>query len=407
MLPVMAITTAAGVATSTFSSMTYGTYVAQVRQDDTNGAVLAITIITFTILPCSVTNSTIVANPTSTLADGASTISVSTALIDALSRGVPNQTVQLTYNLSSGGTPTIMPATTPTDGNGVAVFSMNASATTTGTLTATINPGSPGSQVLAAHPTVSFRLPVSCKELHASNSSTSDGVYSIDANDGNGAFQVWCDMTNDGGGWTLALRVQSSTSVFRDFFNPLWTTSTPLNEAANINPTYDGDAKFASYAQLAGSEIRGCLKNTSSGLYGCKFYTYSTSTPQTLLSLFSTTPVGSDSSGKGLYFTEATPQSWLTMWGLSYANNTAGNPPGYAKVGLNIDDDQSCYQARVRFGLAMNNETTIYTLNDTAGFGASAYCASDCSPVESCWRVGAGLQAGATTYATQGTIWVR
>lgn len=52
----------------------------------------------------------------------------------------------------------------------------------------------------------------SCAQILAQVPDAADGVYSIDSDD-QGAFEVLCDMTTDGGGWTLIARFSNADNV--------------------------------------------------------------------------------------------------------------------------------------------------------------------------------------------------
>ena len=251
-------------------------------------------------------------------------------------------------------------------------------------------------------------LAASCKAIKAADPGAADGLYDVDP-DGGGpgpAFPVYCDMTTDGGGWALAIRFAPMNGQFH-FYSPHWTMVSLVN-AGVTDPADPSDGKFPAYNGLPGAEIRGCMRHPMTLAYACKAYALPGST--TLLDLFTNTPVGSADTMKGLYFNEPQPDKlqWLTIQGRTVAE--ASTPPNYVGVGINVDDDLSCYDARVRFGLALNNEANINTLNDTAGFGAQAYYTSGCDlapGVDSPWRTGCGFQAGATSYHTAGHIWIR
>ncbi|MFM7203946.1 MAG: MopE-related protein [Myxococcota bacterium] len=247
----------------------------------------------------------------------------------------------------------------------------------------------------------------SCKAIKDVEPLALSDVYTIDPDlTGPGApMKVYCEMSLDGGGWTLVMRFAPTASTFV-FESPYWTQNNVLNESTNITPTHASDAKFAAFNSLSGTQIRGCLKNVSSSAYGCKLYTLPA--VNNLLTVFSTTPVGSSANGKGLYFTEARSEQikWLTMWGMSesQASESVNN---FTATGINLDDDLSCYDARVRFGLVLNNESTIQGLNDAAGFGASAYDTATCENTVSAQSVAAGFATGPKLYPTAGTLWIR
>ncbi|MDC0721437.1 fibrinogen-like YCDxxxxGGGW domain-containing protein [Nannocystis bainbridge] len=248
----------------------------------------------------------------------------------------------------------------------------------------------------------------SCKAIKQAQPNAANGLYTIDA-DGAGpgaSFEVWCDMTTDGGGWALAIRFAPAQGTF-DFYSPHWTTVTVVNEALK-SPTDTLDGKFQAYNVLPGGEIRGCMQHPVTKAYACKSYALPGTT--TLLDLFKNTPVGSDIAMKGLYFNEAQAEKvkWLTIQGRTLAE--ASIAPMYIATGINIDDDQSCYDARVRFGLVLNNENNINTLNDAAGFGAQSYYTSGCDVapgVDAPWRTPSGFAAGPMIYNTAGHIWIR
>ena len=65
----------------------------------------------------------------------------------------------------------------------------------------------------------------SCRSLKLNSFNTS-GIYWIDPDGtgGNSPFQAYCDMTNHGGGWTLALDLQTSDGTNRHYYDTgFWT----------------------------------------------------------------------------------------------------------------------------------------------------------------------------------------
>jgi hypothetical protein len=99
------------------------------------------------------------------------------------------------------------------------------------------------------------RVGASCKEIKTAVPGSASGVYTIDPDGAGGVdpFQAYCDMTNDGGGWTLAIKADGAQTTL-GYDSALWTNTTLLNPD---KPDLDtNEAKLQSFNGLAFTEVR-------------------------------------------------------------------------------------------------------------------------------------------------------
>ncbi len=94
-----------------------------------------------------------------------------------------------------------------------------------------------------------------CKDLKALAPNSADGKYTIDP-DGAGpivAYEAWCDMTHDGGGWTLIMKSINTNFLYDD---ALWENVMTLNPADFDFATDGKKSKYAAFLNVPFTELR-------------------------------------------------------------------------------------------------------------------------------------------------------
>lgn len=89
---------------------------------------------------------------------------------------------------------------------------------------------------------------------HPYEGAVGDGLYLIDP-DGSGsgtAFPVQCDMTNEGGGWTLLMTATGTTFPYGSSY---WTSNNTLNDGSPTT-NLSASAKYRSYNELPVNQLR-------------------------------------------------------------------------------------------------------------------------------------------------------
>ncbi len=99
----------------------------------------------------------------------------------------------------------------------------------------------------------------SCKALHAAQPTLTSDVYTIDVDDvgPQPGFKTYCEMGADGGGWTLAMKIDGTKTTF-DYENLIWVSEDTYNESATALD--DTEAKLASFSTLAALTLRVGMK---------------------------------------------------------------------------------------------------------------------------------------------------
>jgi len=119
-----------------------------------------------------------------------------------------------------------------------------------------LNDGTPGSCTVDCSDYVAKPADArfaSCKDLLASApEGLRTGFYWLRAND-TAAYLAYCDMSSEGGGWTLVMRAIDWNF---DYYDPLWSNSTLENAISFDFETKHTRSKYRAYLEVAFTEIR-------------------------------------------------------------------------------------------------------------------------------------------------------
>jgi len=191
--------------------------------------------------------------------------------------------------------------------------------------------------------------PPSCKALLESNPGTPSGVYTIDPDGITGAepFNVYCDMTVNGGGWTLVAMMRSTSSVLY-YHSTHWTSATTLNPES-VLPGTDVDMKSMAFNNAAFTNLRLCLGSQTNCLYQAR-------SASSALALFSGPAIT-------VGLTRAAFMAWDPTSDSAYNSQPYCNTSGY---NLSLG---SGFISQCRFGLIMNNENDCGTPDSAIGLG--------------------------------------
>ena len=197
----------------------------------------------------------------------------------------------------------------------------------------------------------------SAQEIMDAGDSSGDGFYWIII--GGNATQVWCDMTNDGGGWMLAARVHTDNSRWT-YNDAYWTNTLLLNEGQDAN--YGGHIKTRVYTGYAFSQVRLAMNTLSNGVVeagwnGSSFNSFMGSS--TSSSNSRTTWINWLETAWGSY-----GQSWLAncnQFGTSKTYNYQ-----YVKIGGTINGENDCSSNDESFGFGLKG-ISPYTNNTSCG----------------------------------------
>ncbi len=214
----------------------------------------------------------------------------------------------------------------------------------------------------------------SCAAILAKDPQAVSGMYMLSGK--GGAYQTYCEMQADGGGWTLALKVDGADAN-SGYTGAIWTSEAPTGTAA----LDDKPAKTQAFSQLPLTALRVGMRQ--GGVWRWLVLPVSGASLQALF-LAGATP------------TQLGPQAWEKLLDVGSVQSNC------LMEGVNV---MPAGGGRVRVGIVGNNEDDCASNDSWLGLGGAAACGVSKTTVGNvaCWSA----DHGDANVAVMGYLMVR
>eukprot|EP00049_Salpingoeca_infusionum_P020476 m.364177 g.364177 ORF g.364177 m.364177 type:complete len:464 (-) comp25864_c0_seq1:220-1611(-) len=190
---------------------------------------------------------------------------------------------------------------------------------------------------------------LSCKQIRALHPTLPSGPYWLaSVSDDGMPYQVYCDMTRDGGGWTLVMKIADRVQKNFHYHSTYWNTTSTLN-SNSVRPDDNTNHISLAYSQLPFTQIRLAMHTEDNN----HVHNITQNSTRALL----TGSTVSVSIRRESFMELISSVADASEWNLQLNCNRAG-------FAVNAFDENVC-----RYGILMNNEADCITSDSAIGFG--------------------------------------